>query len=89
MHNYQKGADTHDNRRSDGKNYKQEIIDLRRTFHEHPELSFEEVETTKRIAAILDNWGIPYEINPDKHVGLVAKLTGGHPGESRSPALGY
>lgn len=62
--------------------YKQEIIDLRRTFHEHPELSFEEVETTKRIAAILDNWGIPYEINPDKHVGLVAKLTGGHPGKA-------
>lgn len=62
--------------------YADEIIRLRREFHKHPELSFEEVETTKRIAATLDSWGIPYTINEEKNTGLVAKISGAHPGKA-------
>ena len=35
---------------------------LRRELHEQPELSYQEFETTKRIARELDDMGIPYEI---------------------------
>ena len=34
--------------------YRDDIIRLRREFHQHPELSFEETETTRRIAETLD-----------------------------------
>lgn len=64
------------------KKYQDTIISLRREFHQHPELSFQEVETTKRIAAELDKLGIPYEIDPEKNTGLVACLTGGKPGKA-------
>lgn len=37
------------------------IIELRRHFHRHPELSAHEVETSKRICAELDQMGIPYK----------------------------
>lgn len=39
------------------------VIDIRHEFHQYPELSMEERETTKRIAAKLEELGIPYEIN--------------------------
>ena len=50
------------------------IIELRRHFHAHPELSLEEVETTRAIAAELDRMGIPYE-RPTA-TGLIATLRG-------------
>ena len=62
--------------------YQDTVVALRREFHRHPELSFQEVETTKRIAAELDKLGIPYEINPEKNTGLVACLKGGKPGKA-------
>lgn len=62
--------------------YRDDIIRLRREFHQHPELSFEETETTRRIAETLDGWGIPYEINPAKNTGLVAKISGTQPGKA-------
>ena len=49
--------------------YNDDIIRIRRDFHQYPELGFEEVETTKRIAALLGKWGIPYTINPEKQSG--------------------
>ena len=64
------------------KKYQDTVVSLRREFHRHPELSFQEVETTKRIAAELDKLGIPYEINPEKNTGLVACLKGGKPGKA-------
>ena len=42
--------------------YGNQVIEWRRYFHQYPELSLQEVETTKRIAAELDKLGIPYEI---------------------------
>lgn len=56
--------------------HKSYVQALRREFHQHPELSFEEVETTKRIAKELDKIGIPYTINPDRGLGLVAEIKG-------------
>ncbi|MCB0569631.1 MAG: amidohydrolase [Phaeodactylibacter sp.] len=43
------------------KAYHQDVIGIRRRIHEHPELSFQEVETGKLIAAKLAEYGIPYE----------------------------
>ncbi len=62
--------------------YKGYVRNLRREFHQYPELSFQETETTKRIAAELDKLGISYEINPEKGTGLVAVIQGVRPGKT-------
>lgn len=62
--------------------YKDYVRGLRRTFHQYPDLSYEEQETTKRIAAELDKLSIPYEIDPEKNTGLVACIKGGKPGKT-------
>lgn len=62
--------------------YKEYVRGLRREFHQHPELSFQEVETTKRIAKELDALGIPYEINPEKNTGLIGVIKGAHEGKT-------
>lgn len=52
-----------------------QIIDWRRTLHAHPELSFEEKQTSQFIADLLDSWGVHYS----KQFGgysLVAQLKG-------------
>lgn len=61
--------------------YQDYVRDLRRHFHQYPELSYEEQETTKFIAAELDKMGIPYEINPEKNTGIVAVIKGPHDGK--------
>ena len=43
--------------RERAKAHEQEIIDLRRHFHMNPELSWKEVETTKKVVAILEKLG--------------------------------
>lgn len=53
------------------------IIEQRRYFHQHPELSLQEFETTEAIARELDAMGIPYE-RPTA-TGLVATLAGTAP----------
>lgn len=58
------------------------VIDIRREFHQYPELSMEERETTKRIAAKLEELGIPYEINEKNRTGLVGVIKGGNPGKA-------
>jgi amidohydrolase len=57
-----------------------ELIEIRRWFHMHPELSFEEVETGKKIAEILRNQGIEVKEQVGK-TGLVGILKGGKPGK--------
>ena len=37
------------------------MVDLRRYFHRYPELSFEEVDTARRVMDELDRLGIPHE----------------------------
>ena len=50
------------------------MVQLRRRFHRHPELSFEEVETARAIMRELDRLGIPYEYG-GKGGGVVGRLT--------------
>lgn len=64
------------------KDYEPDIIAWRRHLHRHPELSFEEVETTKYIASQLEEMGIPYEINTEKNTGLIGWIDGGRPGKT-------
>ncbi len=56
------------------------IIDRRRYYHAHPELSMQEVETTKSIAADLEAMGIEYKTFPD-HTGVLGVIRGGKPGK--------
>jgi amidohydrolase len=57
-----------------------ELINFRRELHKHPELSFEEVETTNRVAEELDAVSIPYKrMEP---TGLLAEIKGKHPGNT-------
>lgn len=57
-----------------------EVVAFRRELHRHPEESFQEFETTNKIAAKLDELGIPYRrLEP---TGLVGELKGGKPGKT-------
>lgn len=52
-----------------------EIVAYRRHLHQHPELSQQEVETSRFISAKLDAMGIPYETNIAGY-GIVATIYG-------------
>lgn len=58
-----------------------EMIRLRRQFHEHPELSFEEVETPKTIATYLEQLGIETETEVGGR-GVIGRIYGGQPGKT-------
>ena len=58
--------------------YHNEIVDIRRHLHQHPELSFQEKETAKYISAILNKWGINHETGVAGN-GVVAVLEGKNP----------
>ena len=64
-----------------------ETVDLRRWFHEHPEPSFKEFETGRKIKAVLEGLGIPYVAVGE--TGIVARLEGGgrRPGDPAVVAL--
>lgn len=53
-----------------------EITALRHEFHGHPEIRFEEAWTSDRIAAFLEEAGIPFERGYAKGTGIVATLAG-------------
>ncbi|MGC3948277.1 MAG: amidohydrolase [Chryseolinea sp.] len=55
------------------------VIEWRRWFHEHPELSNREVNTGARIAEILKSFGLEVQY-PVAKTGVVALLKGGKPG---------
>jgi len=57
------------------------IIDRRRYYHQHPELSFEEWETTKSLKADLESMGYEIETFED-YPGLIATLDTGKPGKT-------
>ena len=56
-----------------------DVVDLRRWFHEHPELSNREFETSKRIAKELQALGLEVETGI-AHTGVVALLKGAKKG---------
>lgn len=58
--------------------YFEDIVDFRRHLHAHPELSFEEYETSKYIQNFLDRNNIPYIAGYVK-TGIVAHIEGKNP----------
>jgi len=60
-----------------------QMVELRRYLHQHPELSFKEVNTAKRIAQELDKIGIPYHSGVGE-TGIVAIVNG----DSSGPTIG-
>lgn len=64
--------------------YQQEFIEVRHHLHAHPELSYEEFETSKFIQQKLNDWNIPFEVKAT--TGVVGLIKGKNP-ESRTIAL--
>lgn len=62
-----------------------EVVEIRRHLHAHPELSFEEKETAKYVATVLDRHGIPYQTGI-AGTGIVAHIAGKNP-QKRTIAL--
>ncbi|OON93293.1 MAG: hypothetical protein ATN31_06640 [Candidatus Epulonipiscioides saccharophilum] len=65
------------------KDIEQDVINLRRWFHMHPEVSFNEENTSKKIQEELDKIGIPYESNfqnslrpNEKEYSIIATIEG-------------
>lgn len=55
-----------------------QLISIRRHFHANPELSFQEVNTSKYISKLLDEWNIPHETNIGGY-GIVGVIVGENP----------
>lgn len=62
------------------KKHTQEMIAFRRELHANPELSWEEVRTTQRIAQELAKIGIEYRLT--EPTGIIAEIKGGKPGKT-------
>lgn len=58
-----------------------EMVKWRRHLHRHPELSFQEHETSAMIAALLEEWGLEVRRGV-AGTGIVARLAGGLPGRT-------
>ncbi|WP_042351864.1 M20 family metallopeptidase [Bacillus massiliigorillae] len=58
-----------------------EMVELRRYFHQHPELSFHEVHTPKKIAEYLTNLGVEVHTGVGGR-GVVGYIRGGKPGKT-------
>ena len=57
-----------------------DMIEMRRYLHQHPELSFEEFETTKYIAKTLDDLGLDYRLM--EPTGVMTEIKGSQPGKT-------
>lgn len=66
------------------KEFKSDIIGVRRHLHQYPCLSFEEYETAQFIHALLDSWSIDHEFVTE--TGIVATIKGKNP-EKKTIAL--
>ena len=61
---------------------KEEIIEIRRYLHEHPELSFEEASTSKYIEEFYKGKDVKVETNVGGGYGIIVTITGGKPGKT-------
>lgn len=66
------------------KDYAGEFVSVRQHLHAHPELSYQEFETSAFVKEKLSSWGIPYEVKAT--TGLVGIIQGRNP-SSRIIAL--
>lgn len=64
-----------------------EITALRHELHQHPEIRFQEVWTSDRVARFLDGIDIPYRRGYAKGTGIVAEIAGLRGGGGRTVAL--
>lgn len=64
--------------------YKNEFIQVRQHLHAHPELSYEEYETSRYVQEKLSGWGIPFEVKAT--TGVIGIIKGKNP-DSRVVAL--
>ncbi|WP_433748685.1 M20 family metallopeptidase [Falsibacillus pallidus] len=62
-------------------NHYSEMVDIRRYLHQHPELSFKEVNTAKYIADFYRDLGVDFREGVGGN-GIVAKIKGAHPGKT-------
>ena len=60
------------------KQYAPEFIEVRHHLHAHPELSYQEFETSKFVQSKLTTWNIPFEIKAT--TGVVGIIKGKNPG---------
>ncbi len=67
--------------RKEIENLKEELIGLRRDFHENPELGFQELRTGEAVAGYLETLGLEVQRNVAK-TGVVGLLRGNHPGRT-------
>lgn len=61
------------------KSFQDYMVELRRSLHASPELSFQERSTSERVIAELEKLGIPYELAGD--YGIVATIEGNSTGQ--------
>jgi len=61
------------------KNQMAKVVEWRRYFHQHPELSTQEVNTAAKVAELLRSWGLEVQTGIAK-TGVKAILKGGRPG---------
>lgn len=69
-----------------GELFKNEIIDIRRIIHAHPEPSLNEFKTTKLICEKLKEYGIKYEVCPWK-TGVVGLIPGNNNSQEKTVML--
>ncbi len=61
--------------------YQDYMVEMRREFHRHPELSGEEFHTRDVLVREIESMGIPYKLLPG--TGIIAIIQGGKPGKHR------
>src|SRR5690606_21570006 len=57
------------------------MVEWRRHFHRHPELSFEEFRTSEMIAGLLESWGLEVRRGV-AGTGVIGTLRGARPGKT-------
>ena len=57
------------------------MVEMRRKFHEHPELSGEEHETRKILIEEIEKMGLKYRLLPG--TGIIAFIEGAQPGKNK------
>ncbi len=64
-------------------NYYPEMVEIRRYLHQHPELSFQEVNTANFIASYYEKLGVEVQRGVGGN-GVVAKIQGNYPGKTKA-----
>jgi amidohydrolase len=61
--------------------YESEIIEIRHHIHQHPEIGFEEIQTSQTVMNFLDKVNIPY-VKGIAKTGVLATIVGDKPGKT-------